>query len=190
MNARQQLIDEVLTRASAGKISMSESDARFAVEFTTLMGEIAWADDVLIAAERAAMVDALMNWTGLSHIPGAIDLIIDTCLEARHRHSPADEVAIAAAAFAETHGLGPAMLLLDCLFAVATAEGVIGPEEGAHLERIAAALRVDSALFRRFQDRWTPSLSRGDQVIPITGSRLRIGRGESMEIRIADPERR
>ncbi len=159
---------------------------RQAVRFADLMLDIAAADREVIAAERSAMVDALDNWTTLG-ARGA-ERIVDRCQDRHGGAKTPEESARAAAAFADDHGLGAALLLLDALFGVATAEGEISSEELQRLEGIAAALGVDPTLMRRFEGRWVPSLARGDQVVELSGDRLSIGRAEDCAIHLDDPE--
>ncbi len=176
----------ILERAHAEGVVLTDEGATFAAEFTALMVDVAWADRVLLDAERAAMVDGLQNWTSLS--PAAITLVIRTCLEAAPFSASAEQTCARARAFADDHGLGPALLLLDCMFALASAEGIVSPEELSLLGQIADALQVDAALLRRLQDRWMPTHAHGDRVIKLTGDRLRIGRDPALELHLADPE--
>jgi ABC transport system ATP-binding/permease protein len=176
-----------LLEAAAGRgLELDESSARFALQFSSLMLDIALADREFLASERSAMVDALDNWTGLGL--DAIDLVIDQARADRIGSRTASDVRAAAAEFSHQHGKGPALLLLDCLFGVATAEGVISADERARIQDVAAALEVDEALLMRFQQRWTPSDVRGDAVIPLAGDHMTIGRHEGSAIRLEDPD--
>ena len=180
------LADALLQEAASRGEDLDPAAVRLAVQFTDRMLDIAAADREVIAAERSAMVDALDNWTSLG--PTTIERVIDRCQEHHEGGRSPEEVAAAAAAFAAEHGLGPALLLLDCLFGVASAEGDISAEELSRLEGVAAALKVDPALLARFEQRWTPSLARGDQVVELRGDQLRVGRAEDCAIRLDDPE--
>ena len=180
------LVDELLEQTAERGMKLDVRAAEFAVRFTSLMLDIALADRDLLASERSAMVDALDTWTGLGE--EAIDLAIDVCLDQRTRRVTSEESAEAAAEFARRYDLGSALLVLDGLFGVATAEGTISDEELSHLENIARALQVDPTLFARFRQRWTPAAARGDMVVPLAGRRLRIGRDRSCEIQLDDAQ--
>ena len=179
------LVAELLHKARKRGIDIDPEKARFAADFTCLMLDIALADRTIRAAERGAMMDSLDRRTGLG--PEVLELVIGHCLVRRASPSTQEGV-LDARAFAKRYGLGAALLALDCLFAVATAEGEVSHRELRRLEAIANELLVDRALFHRFLRRWTPSLDRGDLVLPLTGNRLRIGRGEDCEVRLNDPE--
>lgn len=180
------LVDELLEQTAERGMKLDVRAAEFAVRFTSLMLDIALADRELLASERSAMVDALDTWTGLGE--EAIDLAIDVCLDNRTRKVTPQESAEAAAAFAKRYDLGSALLVLDGLFGVATAEGTISDEELSHLEDVATALQVDPTLFARFRQRWTPAAARGDVVVPLAGRRLRIGRDKTCEIHLDDAQ--
>ena len=180
------LVQGLLQDAARRGEDLDPDAVRQAVHFTDLMLDIAAADREVIAAERSAMVDALDNWTTLGK--GAAERIVDQCQAHHGGVKTPEESARAAAAFAEIHGLSAALLLLDALFGVATAEGEISAEELQRLEGIAATLGVDPALMRRFEGRWVPSLARGDQVLDLRGDRLAIGRAEGSEIHLDDPD--
>ena len=176
----------LLEAAATRGLELEGEDVRFALQFSGLMLDIALADREFLPSERSAMVDALDNWTGLGL--EAIDLVIDHARGERAAARGADEVREAAAAFAREHGQGPALLLLDCLFGVATAEGEISGDELARIQDVAAALEVDEVLLKRFQQRWTPSDVRGDAVIALAGDRMTIGRAEDCAVRLEDPD--
>jgi len=180
------LVDELLEQTAERGMKLDVRAAEFAVRFTSLMLDIALADRELLASERSAMVDALDTWTGLGE--EAIDLAIDVCLDNRTRQITPAESAEAAAAFAKRYDLGSALLVLDGLFGVATAEGTISDEELSHLEDVATALQVDPTLFARFRQRWTPAEARGDLVVPLAGRRLKIGRASTCEIQLDDAQ--
>ena len=180
------IIDAILRRAARQDLTVEPEAAEFAVRFCGLMLNVALADRVMLESERSAIVDSLDTWTGLP--AEAVELIIDVCVEVLEDEISPEESATQAREFAELHDLGSALLVLDCLFGVATAEGRISDVELMHLEDIAGALQVDPALFERFRQRWTPNRSRGDMVFPLEGHRLRIGRDDSCEIHLEDPE--
>ena len=180
------LVDELLEQTAERGMRLDVRAAEFAVRFTSLMLDIALADRELRASERSAMVDALDTWTGLGE--EAIHLAIDVCLDNRTRQVTPQESAEAAAAFAKRYDLGSALLVLDGLFGVATAEGTISDDELSHLEDVATALQVDPTLFARFRQRWTPAAARGDLVVPLAGRRLRIGRSRTCEIQLDDAQ--
>ncbi len=180
------LVDELLEQTAERGMRLDVRAAEFAVRFTSLMLDIALADRDLRPSERSAMVDALDTWTGLGD--EAIDLAIDVCLDNRTRQVTPQESAEAGAEFARRYDLGSALLVLDGLFGVATAEGSISEEELSHLEDVAGALQVDPTLFARFRQRWTPAAARGDLVFPLAGRRLRIGRARTCEIQLDDAQ--
>ncbi len=179
------IVEVLLERAARRDLDWDRDAAEFAVRFTALMLDVALADHVMRDSERSAMADALDTWTGL---PGeAIELVIDTVAERLEDPSP-EHSASAAAEFARRYDLGSALLVLDCLFSVATAEGSISDEELEHLEGVAAALQVDPALFARFRSRWVPDRVHGDLILPLEGDVMRIGRAASCEVQLDDPE--
>jgi len=179
------LVEELLHKARARGIEIDPDKARFATDFTCLMLDIALADRSIQAAERGAMMDALDHRTGLG--TDVLELVISHCLTQRSSTTTVEGV-LDARSFTRRYGLGAALLALDCQFAVASAEGEVSQRELRRLEAVARELQVDRALFHRFLQRWTPSLDRGDLVIPLAGDRMRIGRGAECEIRLDDPE--
>jgi len=178
-------VAELLHKARERGLEIDPTKARFATDFTFLMLDIVLADRSIQAAERGAMMDALDHRTGLGQ--DVLELIVGHCLSQRSSTTTQEGI-LDARTFRRRYGLGAALLALDCLFAVASAEGEVSQRELRRLEAIARELQVDRALFHRFLQRWTPSLDRGDLVIPLAGDRMRIGRGEECEIRLDDPE--
>ncbi len=183
-----QLLDIVLDEAQTRDIEMDRETAAFAVDFARLMVDVAMADREFHQAERAAMIDALEAWTDLDQF--GIDLVLDMVIEyaGLSGRTPLDEGARMASSFAARHGPGAALLMLDCVFGVATAEGRLSHEELQVLYRMAAALNVDPALFKRFLRRWTPNQASGDMVVQLDRQRLAIGRDPECEVHLDDPD--
>jgi ABC-type multidrug transport system ATPase subunit len=90
--------------------------------------------------------------------------------------------------FGRTYGSSSALLLLDTLFSVASADGQIGAREVEQLRRAAEELGIDAVLVSAMLQKHDPRHASGDLRIPLTTDRVTIGRSPSCDIVLADPQ--
>lgn len=91
--------------------------------------------------------------------------------------------------FAERYGPEEALLLLDGLFAVCAADGVISSDEIGRLQRAAGRLRVDPKLVGLLLRKHDVRHADGDSVFDLTGrDAVVIGRGPNVDCPLPDPQ--
>ena len=183
-----------------------EDSVRFAIDFTRLLARIV--PEEVAPEARDAMEASIQARCELSH--EEIEVLLDLSLapEARStieeddlrafgsRFGRAEEEALRAAVeeelhltgFADQYGSEESLLLLDSLFAVCAVDGVIDHQEIGRLTRAANELGIDEmlvgALFRKHDVRHAS----GDFTYELKGDRFVIGRGNTADIRLPDPQ--
>jgi ABC-type multidrug transport system ATPase subunit len=90
--------------------------------------------------------------------------------------------------FAARHGPSASLLLLDALFAVATADGHANLREVRRLEEAAIELDVDAVLVTALLQKHDHRMASGDMRFPLIGERRVIGRSIGVDILLADPQ--
>lgn len=127
--------------------------ARFVASFGYLLGRIAYADWTISGEERAKMAEILRR---VGSLPAETADQIVRLVESRQKLAGRTEDYLVAREFREVSSREERLRLLDCLFAVAAADGVISAEEEAAARQTASELglsqREFSTALSRYRD--------------------------------------
>ncbi|MFT5583082.1 MAG: hypothetical protein ACI9VR_000659, partial [Cognaticolwellia sp.] len=159
-------------------------------------------------SERAVIDGALQARTGLPK--DARELLLEMACSPQHSTEiGADEVAAFAGRFgpeataileqaradelsledfARRYGAEASLLLLDAMFRVGAADGLITADEARVLEQAAQELGVDPMLVSALFQRYDPRHAAGEISWPLEGERISIGRAAGNEVVLSDPQ--
>jgi len=157
---------------------------------------------------RSVIDEALQTRTGLTE--GARELLLEMACSPQHsteigaeevaafsgRFGPeasaileearADELSLGD--FAQRYGAEDSLLLLDAMFRVGAADGLINPGEARVLEQAAQELGVDAVLVSALFQRYDPRHATGEISWPLEGDRVSIGRAAGNDVVLSDPQ--
>ena len=189
-----------------GEGGVSPEDVRFAADFTRLvvrtLGLVTPSNE-----EREALLLAVCNQNGWGE--GFASDMLQMALLPEFRDGLRDDELWAFSArfgseaasslkerdettdlrhFADRYGPSASLLLLDALFAVATADGLVQLRDVRRLEEAAIDLDVDAVLVTALLQKHDHRMSSGEMRFPLEGDRRMIGRSIGVDILLADPQ--
>jgi ABC-type multidrug transport system ATPase subunit len=192
---------------SSRGISLDTETSAFAVDFARLAVRALRLVE-LVDAERRCLISAIQARTGLDTFSAS--QLLDMALAPEFRAAVSDfelrsfsarfgekaagslreeaEEEIDLVSFGRTYGSSSALLLLDTLFSVASADGKIDGDEVERLRRAADELGVDAVLVSALLQKHDPRHARGDLRIPLSADQITIGRAPSCDVVLADPQ--
>lgn len=134
---------------------LDEEKARFIASFGYLLGRIAHADLSISPEETAAMEDLIVEHGGL---PKQQAIIVAQIAKTRAQLFGGTENFLVTREFDRTATKDEKLHLLDCLFAVAAAEGHISQTEDNEIRQISNELHLDHPDFIQVRSRWKSQL--------------------------------
>jgi len=128
---------ETIRRIAARLESLPPERARFLAAFAYVLARVASADLRITETETAAMEQAVAETAGLP--PGETALAVEIA-KSQARLLGGTENYVVTRRFRELSTREERVRLLECLYAVAAADGTISPTESAEIARIAEEL--------------------------------------------------
>jgi uncharacterized tellurite resistance protein B-like protein len=135
---------------------LEESRARYIAAFGYILGRIAQADLSISPEETAAMERAIRERTGL---PESEAIIVTQIAKTRAQLFGGTENFLVTREFDSIATHDQKLALLDCLFAVAAAEGHISVTEDNEIKQVSQELHLDHPDFIAIRLRWKDQLS-------------------------------
>jgi uncharacterized tellurite resistance protein B-like protein len=135
---------------------LEESHARFVAAFGYILGRIAHADLKISKEETAAMEKIIRERTQL---PEAEAIIVIQMAKSRAQLFGGTENFLVTREFDRIATREQKLTLLDCLFAVAAAEGNISIFEDNEIKQVSQELHLDHPDFIAVRTRWKKQLS-------------------------------
>jgi uncharacterized tellurite resistance protein B-like protein len=135
---------------------LDESRARYIAAFGYILGRIADADLKISPEETAAMENAIRERTGL---PEAEAIIVTQIAKTRAQLFGGTENFLVTREFDRIATREQKLALLDCLFAVAAAEGHISVTEDNEIKQVSQELHLDHPDFIAVRLPWKDQLS-------------------------------
>jgi uncharacterized tellurite resistance protein B-like protein len=133
---------DAIRRISEALERMDPAQARHIAAFAYLLGRVAYADREVTAEEGRLMERIVVE---RSELPEAQAALVVQIARSQNLMFGGTEDFLVARQFAEMATYEEKVALLDCLFAVAAADGSISVIEDNEISRIAAELKVEHA---------------------------------------------
>lgn len=135
---------------------LEESQARYVAAFGYILGRVAHADLKISPEETTAMERIIMEHAGL---PSAQALIAVQMAKTRAQLFGGTENFLVGREFDRIATLEQKRALLDCLFAVAAAEGHISTTEDNEIRQVASEIHVEHPDFIAIRSKWREQLA-------------------------------
>ncbi len=135
---------------------LEEGRARYVASFGYILGRIAHADLKISAEETAAMERIVREHTQL---PEAAAVIVTQIAKTRAQLFGGTENFLVTREFDRMAAREQKLALLDCLFAVAAAEGHISVTEDNEIKQVSQEIHLDHPDFIAVRSRWKDQLS-------------------------------
>jgi len=135
---------------------LDESRARYIAAFAYILGRVAQADLKISPEETAAMERILVEHGSL---PPAQALIVAQMSKSRAQLFGGTENFLVTREFDRIATLEQKMALIDCLFAVAAAEGHISTTEDNEVRQVASEIHVEHPDFIAIRSKWRDELA-------------------------------
>jgi uncharacterized tellurite resistance protein B-like protein len=135
---------------------LEESHARYVAAFGYILGRVAHADLKISPEETAAMELAIRERAGL---PEAEAMIVIQMAKSRAQLFGGTENFLVTREFDRMATRDQKLALLDCLFAVAAAEGHISVTEDNEIKQVSQELHLDHPDFIAVRSKWKDQLS-------------------------------
>lgn len=135
---------------------LDENHARYIAAFGYILGRVAHADLKISAEETAAMERIVAEHTQL---PAAEAIIVTQIAKTRAQLFGGTENFLVTKEFDRMATREQKLALLDCLFAVAAAEGHISVAEDNEIKQVSQEIHLDHPDFIGVRSRWKDQLS-------------------------------
>lgn len=135
---------------------LEESQARYIAAFGYILGRVAHADLKISPEESAAMERIITEHAGL---PTAQALIVVQLARTRAQLFGGTENFLITREFDRIATPEQKMALLDCLFAVAAAEGDISTTEDSEIRQVASEIHIEHPHFIAIRSKWRDQLA-------------------------------
>lgn len=135
---------------------LDETHARYVAAFGYILGRVAHADLKISPEETAAMEQVIRERTGL---PESEAIIVIQMAKTRAQLFGGTENFLVTREFDRMATREQKLALLDCLFAVAAAEGHISVTEDNEIKQVSQELHLDHPEFIAVRSRWKEQLS-------------------------------
>jgi uncharacterized tellurite resistance protein B-like protein len=147
---------ETVRRVIEALDHLEESHARYIAAFGYILGRVAHADLKIGPEETAAMERIIAEHGGL---PASQALIVAQVAKTRAQLFGGTENFLVTREFDRIATGEQKLALLDCLFAVAAAEGHISTTEDNEIRQIASEIHVEHPGFVAIRSRWRDQLA-------------------------------
>jgi len=135
---------------------LEENHARYVAAFGYILGRVAHADLKITPEETAAMERVIAERTGL---PESEAIIVIQMAKTRAQLFGGTENFLVTREFDRMATREQKLALLDCLFAVAAAEGHISVTEDNEIKQVSQEIHLDHPDFIGVRSRWKDQLS-------------------------------